>query len=152
MEARVLCIWIMAVGLLAADDIAAQSPGKIYRCIVNEQIVFTDRACEGGEAGSEVELAPVNLSSAATAESSARSQASRKSNRASDRTSDRAMAEQKSIAAEHARAKQRCDRLNDQLATIQARMRAGYSVREGERLRERQRSLEAQRRTERCRR
>jgi flagellar motility protein MotE (MotC chaperone) len=148
MEARVLCIWIMAVGLLATDDIAAQSPGKIYRCIVNEQIVFTDRACAGGEAGSEVELAPVNLSSAATVESSTRSRTVRESNR----SSDRATARQNSIAAEQARAKQRCDRLNDQLATIQARMRAGYSVREGERLRERQRSLEAQRRTERCRR
>ena len=153
MEARVNYLWAMylwamaIVGLLAAGDIAAQSPGKIYRCIVKEQIVFTDRACEGGEAGSEVDLAPVNLSSAATPESSARSRTSRESNR----TSPRAPSGQKSIAEEQARTKQRCDRLNEQLASIRSKFRAGYTAREGERLRERQRNLEAQRRIERCR-
>jgi len=56
-----------------------------------------------------------------------------------------------SIAAEQLRAKQRCQRLADQLDTIHSKMNAGYTMQQGERLRERQRQLEQQRRTEQCR-
>lgn len=157
MDAGKVVLWVTAaVGVLSTGGAAAQSANsqsvtsqgasRIYRCVVDEQVVFTDRACASGAAGTQVELTPVNVAAAPLGSPGD----TRRSSSVSTRPAARAVTA--SIAEEQARAKQRCDRLNDQLSVIESKLRAGYSVRQGERLRERQRTLEAQRRTERCRR
>lgn len=139
---------IVAVGLIAAlvaSGAHAQSSGKIYRCNVNGQLVFTDRSC-AGETGTEVELSPVNLANAHDGGSPSKDVSAK-----SSRSSGRPAKEERSIAEEQSRARLRCERLAHQLETIRSRMRAGYTAEQGERLRDRQRDLEAQRRMERCR-
>jgi len=152
MVERILLFWAFgAVALVVTDVVAAQSANKIYRCVVNEQIVFTDRACAHGQAGAEVELAPTNIASAPLGAANLGKDADRKSDRQVERQAELRAKEAKSIAIEQARAKQRCERLAEQMAAIQSKFRQGYSIEEGNRLRERQRKLEDERRAERCR-
>ncbi len=120
---------------------------KVFRCQIDRQIVFSDRPC-----GSAVESTEVHLTANNTYRNSDSAPTPAKTSRAPNHSASRSIERlSNSIAAEQLREKQRCQRLSDQLDTIQAKMRAGYTAQQGERLRERRRQLEQQRRTERCR-
>jgi hypothetical protein len=136
---------LIAVGLIAYTS-AAKEPNSappIFRCEVQGSVVFSDRPCATASS-TEIVLRPVN---------SYHNDATIGTSRAKTKTKvpHRPVKESESITAEAQRAKQRCQRLADQLVNIESTLRSGYSAKEGERLRERQRQLEQRRRTERCR-
>ena len=114
----------------------------VYRCTVGGVTTYSDRPC-GPEA---VEYQP-DTSRVSTyqpppthpaATAAPRAQASPARRRASGRDDQ----------ARHAAT---CERLHKGLKDIAARMRSGYSAKQGEQLRERKAKLEQQRRAEKCR-
>jgi hypothetical protein len=117
---------------------------RIFRCEIQGKVTFGDQPC-GAAPGTEIVLRPTNSFhiDAPNGESHRDSKPV-----AQDR---RSVKQSESIAAEQQRELQRCQRMADQLVTIQSKLRAGYSAKQGEQLRERQRQLEQQRRTARCR-
>jgi hypothetical protein len=144
-------IMIASIALLleftGQNAIAADSPGShpIYRCELNGGIVFSDRPCGPDTQTVQVAVPASNSYHDETYD--------RRSTRASTKQQShvvRIPRDGDSIAQEQLRAKLRCQRLTDQLETIEYKLRAGYTAQQGERLRERQRELERKRRTERC--
>jgi hypothetical protein len=133
-----------AIGLIAYAS-AAKEPNSaphIFRCEVQGSFVFSDRPCATAPS-TEVVLGSIN------SYHDAPSGASREQTKT--KVPHQPAKEPEAITAEAQRAKQRCQRLADQLVNIESTLRSGYSAKQGERLRERQRQLEQRRRTERCR-
>jgi len=120
----------------------AQEPPRIFRCEANGKITYSDQRCASTPT-TEVVLRPTNSYHADTSPTTPSRSASVRREQSPKQAA--------SIADEQQRVKQQCQRLADQLTTIEIKMRSGYSAKQGEQLRERQRQLEQRRRTERCR-
>jgi len=135
---------LAALALIAYGSTAAASNSapQIFRCELQGRPVFSDRPCASAPS-TEVVLPTINSYHADAPQS-------RSGNSSKIKGQSRPAKEAESIAAEQQRAKQRCQRLADQLVNIEHTMRTGYTAKQGERLRERQRQLEQRRRTERC--
>jgi hypothetical protein len=117
---------------------------RIFRCEADGRIIFSDQPCVMAPS-TEIVLRPSN------SYHSDRPAAELSSTRKIAASQGQSTRQSEAIAAEQQRAKQRCQRLADQLVNIENTMRSGYSAKQGEQLRERQRQLEQQRRTEHCR-
>jgi hypothetical protein len=114
----------------------------VYRCTVQDVTVFSDRPCEPDAARYEPDTSRVSTYSPAPSGPSPQPVAEPRSRRG--RPSAAAGADLARHAAE-------CEHVRKALKEIAARMRAGYSAKEGEQLRERKAKLEGQRRAKKCR-
>jgi hypothetical protein len=140
---RALAPALLIASLLVQTTVAALGEGKIFRCVEQGTVTFRDTPCADSRSSEEVTLPPVN-SFAATKSTGA--SAARTDKPASVRSDNEA-----SIAEEQKRARQQCERLSEQIAAIETKLRAGYTAKQGEQLRERLRELERRKRSERCR-
>jgi hypothetical protein len=137
--------WLLLAALAGAHA-AADDPGgagrPIYRCNSGDAVTFSDRPCD---AAAEVYAAttPLNTSEPPKAESRPRTAAPTRPARAVARSGGQRN-EQASLA-------EKCQRIQQSLRDIRSKMRAGYTVKEGERLRERRARLDQQRRSAKCR-
>jgi hypothetical protein len=114
----------------------------VYRCTVQDVTVFSDRPCEPDAARYEPDTSRVSTYSPPPSGPSPQPVAEPRSRRG--RASAAAGPDQVRHAAE-------CEHLRKALKDVAARMRAGYSAKEGEQLRERKAKLEGQRRAKKCR-
>jgi len=114
----------------------------VYRCTVHDVTVFSDRPCEPDAATYEADTSRVSTYTPPPASPATKSVAQPRTPRSSARDS---------AGEDQARHAAVCDRLRSGLKDVAARMRAGYSVKQGEQLRERKARLEAQRRAQKCR-
>jgi hypothetical protein len=114
----------------------------VYRCTVGGVTTYSDRPCAPDAAPYQPDTSRVStydpppVSQKATPAPPARTSPARK------RDSGRG------DQARHAAA---CERLQNALREVAARMRSGYNVKQGEQLRARKARLEQQRRAEKCR-
>jgi hypothetical protein len=114
----------------------------VYRCTVSGVTTYSDRPCSPEAAPYEPDTSRVStydpppVGPAPTPATPARASSARK--RGSGRDDQ----------VRHAAA---CERLQSALREVAARMRSGYTAKQGERLRERKAKLEQQRRAEKCR-
>jgi hypothetical protein len=120
----------------------ALAAAAMYRCTVHDVTVFSDRPCEPEAARYEPDTSRVSTYSPPPSDPSPQPVPQPKTRRG--RGSAAAGAEQARHAAE-------CEHIRKALKDVAARMRAGYSAREGEQLRERKAKLEGQRRSQKCR-
>jgi hypothetical protein len=148
---KVTIIVIRAVQTCAAVAAALLAPGQacadagtrpIYRCEVRGQSVFSDRPCGTDASAYEADTARVSITEsvpviAAPATESKPATRRRGSAGGSD--------------AARARHAATCERIDAGLREIRARMRAGYSAKQGEKLKARQQELQVRRRAARCR-
>lgn len=114
----------------------------VYRCTVQDVTVFSDRPCEPYAARYEPDTSRVSTYSPPPSAPPPQPAPEPKPRRG--RGSAAAGADQVRHAAD-------CEHIRKALKEVAARMRAGYSAREGEQLRERKAKLEGQRRTKKCR-
>ena len=131
--------------LVAGQALAAspQAPAStVYRCTSQQGVtVFSDRPCEPAATPYEPDTSwvstysPPPVSRSVTTVAPPRAPAVRRRGGGDDQ-------------ARHAAT---CERLRNSLKEVAARMRAGYSAKQGEQLRERKARLEQQRRAQRCR-
>jgi hypothetical protein len=136
-----LLIWLIH-SVHASGAESARSSATIYRCDVGGVATFSDRPC--GEQSSAYEPRSVINTYTAPLPSAHAPTDSPK------RPRPNVSAQRSSIAADQAKRKEECQRIQASLRDIRARMRAGYSAKEGERLRGRQEKLEDRRRSQRC--
>jgi len=149
-----LTVLSLATSLLAAGADAADR--TIYRCIVNGVATFSDRPCgaaievyslESAAGESTAVHQPTVAASGPDRVATLQERASAQPVRA--RQAPRANPAKRAVAPVQSQAAQ-CVRLDTQLRQLSARMRAGYTVAEGERLRELQRTQRARRRSLHC--
>jgi hypothetical protein len=114
----------------------------VYRCTVQDVAVFSDRPCEPDAARYEPDTSRVSTYSPPP--SGPLPQPAPESRTRRGRPFAAAGADQDRHATE-------CEHIRKALKDVAARMRAGYSAKQGEQLRERKAKLEGQRRTKRCR-
>ena len=115
----------------------------VYRC-GGEQVVYSDRPCGADANPHVVDDSRVTVYEAPPPSTHAPTAASKKPLRRPARTGRKA-----ATSSEQRRAK--CNKLDQSLRDLRAKMRSGYGVEEGERLKARQRQLAQQRRLEKCR-
>jgi hypothetical protein len=114
----------------------------VYRCTVGGVTTYSDRPCSPDAAPYEPDTSRVStydpppVSQKATPAPPARTSPARKRGSGGD------------DPVRHAAA---CERLQNSLREVAARMRSGYNVKQGEQLRARKARLEQQRRAEKCR-
>jgi hypothetical protein len=120
----------------------ALSVVAVYRCTVQDVTVFSDRPCAPDAARYEADTSRVSTYSPPPSGPSPQPAPQPKARRG--RGSAAAGADQARHVAE-------CEHIRKALKDVAARMRAGYSAREGEQLRERKAKLEGQRRSQKCR-
>lgn len=136
---------VAAIFLIAAlTEGGAFAQPTIYRCTVNDTVVFADRPC--GENAQQYDISAERVSSYTPVEVKASSTS--RSSATAVRTVKATAHE--SIAAAQARQAETCTRIQRSLDDIRSTMRAGYRAKQGERLRERQQKLSEQRRALRC--
>ena len=117
------------------------SAATLYRCTIAGVTTYSDRPCAPDAVPYEPDTSrtstysPPPAGPAATAVQPSRTPASRRRSGGEDQV-------------RHAAA---CERLRSALKDVAARMRAGYSIKQGEKLRERKTKLEQQRRAQKCR-
>ena len=104
--------------------------------------VFSDRPCAADAARYEPDTSRVSTYSPPPRQPFAAAVPSREA---------AAAARPRAAGADQVRHAADCERLRNALKDVAARMRAGYSVKQGEQLRERKAKLEEQRRAEKCR-
>jgi hypothetical protein len=139
-----LARWALALLIVLPPAAApAQTPASrtLYRCTVGGVTTFSDRPCEPDAVPYEPDTSRVSTYSPPPA--SAAPQAAPQPR--APRNRGRAAAGDHQVR--HAAA---CKRLRNGLKDVAARMRAGYSVKQGEQLRERKARLDAQRRAQKC--
>jgi hypothetical protein len=137
----------MVLALLASSVQAADSSGTaraIYRCHANGVTTFSDRPCAVDAQVYDVDTSRISTYSP---------EATLVSKTVAAKRSGKALRTRKegSIAADQARHAAECTKVNDSLRDVRAKMRAGYSSKQGEQLRARQKQLESKRRNSRCR-
>lgn len=126
---------------MACASQSASAP-VLYRCTIAGVTTYSDRPCAVDAVPYEPDgsrtstYTPPPPSPAVTAARPSRPPASRRRQSAGD------------DQVRHAAA---CERMRKALKDIGARMRAGYSVKQGEQLKERKAQLEQQRRAQKCR-
>ena len=113
----------------------------VYRCTVQDVTVFSDRPCEPDAARYEPDSSRVSTYTPPPSGPSPQPVAEPRSRRG------RASA---AAGADQVRHAEECERVRKALKDVAARMRAGYSAKEGEQLRERKAKLEGQRRAKKC--
>jgi hypothetical protein len=126
------------------QPVAAQTHAgrTLYRCTVGGVTTFSDRPCEPDAVPYEPDTSRVSTYTPPPANPATQSVAQPRVRRSPAHDS---------AGEDQARHAAVCDRLRSGLKDIAARMRAGYSVKQGEQLRERKARLEAQRRAQKCR-
>jgi hypothetical protein len=112
----------------------------VYRCTVNDVTVFSDRPCEPDATTYQADTSRVSTYSPPPTNPAGVLAAPPSRRKPARAASD----------ADQVRHAQACERLRSGLKDIAARMRAGYSAKQGEQLRERKARLEAQRRAQKC--
>jgi hypothetical protein len=131
----------IALGLAVLFFFVETRAGTIYRCELDGAVTFSDRPC-GSDAKkyepdasrvSEFKPVPARFASSVHTKSPPRQR----------RT-------EPGIAAAQAKHAEECRRIHDSLRAIRAKMRAGYTAKEGERLKERQQKLNVSRRMKHC--
>jgi len=133
---------LLAVAHAHADAPAAGRP--IYRCEVRGQSVFSDRPCGSDASAYEADTSRVSITQSAPV-------SARESSPVTDsKPAARRRGSAGSSAAALARHAATCEKIEAGLREVRARMRSGYTAKQGERLKERQRSLQARRRAARC--
>jgi hypothetical protein len=136
--ARLMC------AVLVTWSVETASSSTIYRCEAGGTITFSDRPCDSSARQYVPDSSRISTYDAPEVRQPApggkqtKPRKSKGSGRgaAGDSLAKRAEA---------------CDKLKNALKDIRARMRAGYSAKEGERLRERQQALQTRLRADRCR-
>ena len=114
----------------------------VYRCTVGGVTTYSDRPCAPDAAPYQPDTSRVSTydpppvsKTTVPAQTARRSPATQRGSRQQDQV-------------RHAAA---CERIHNGLRDVAARMRAGYSAKQGEQLRERKAKLEQQRRAQKCR-
>lgn len=134
-----LLLWVLAsASAPAGDDQSATR--SVYRCSSGGATVFSDRPCDASAELYRSE-SPINTYTPADNPPTS-SRPAGKRPRADPQAGRR--------AADQAKLAETCRRIEQSLADIRSRMRAGYKAGEGERLRARQAKLREQRRAARC--
>jgi hypothetical protein len=114
----------------------------VYRCTVGGVTTYSDRPCAPDAAAYEPDASRVSTYDPPPVSRTAAPAQPAKPSSARKRDSGR------DTQLRHAAA---CERLQNSLHDVAARMRAGYNVKQGEQLRARKAKLEQQRRAEKCR-
>ena len=147
-SALTICLLVgFGVDSPAGDQVADSNRDavrRIFRCESQGRVTYSDTACATAPDKTAVAAEQLNTYAAIDPPQKV-------GNAANVKRPATRPARDDSIATEQLRAKQRCQRLADRLATIEVKMRTGYTAPQGERLREQRRQLEQQRRTEKCR-
>jgi hypothetical protein len=112
----------------------------IYRCEAQGQNVFSDRPCGLDASAYEADTARVSVTQSIPVVAAPTKESKPATRRPGSAGGN-----------EVARRAAACERIEAGLRDIRARMRAGYSARQGERLKERQKELQAKRKAARCR-
>ena len=114
----------------------------VYRCTVGGVTTYSDRPCGPEAVQYQPDTSRVSTyDPPPTSRTPAPAQPPRTSPARRSRSSD----------ADQVRHAAACERLHRALKDVAARMRSGYSVKQGEQLRERKAKLEQQRRSQKCR-
>jgi hypothetical protein len=113
----------------------------VYRCTVHDVTVFSDRPCEPDAVTYEADTSRVSTYSPPPPSPATKPAPQPRTHR------NRAHAAAGTDQARHAAD---CERLDNALKDVAARMRAGYNARQGEQLRARKARLEGQRRAKKC--
>jgi Domain of unknown function (DUF4124) len=129
---------------LAAWSVAASSASAIYRCEAEGVITFSDRPCDTSARQYEPDASRISTYDAPDVQASAAHRKQKKPRKPQGPARGSGVNSRAKRAAA-------CDKIRNALKDIRARMRAGYSAREGERLREREQTLRARSRTDKCR-
>ena len=135
---------ISAAAIIAGQALAASaqaSGGTVYRCTSQGVTVFSDRPCEPAAKPYEPDTSRISTYSPPPV---SRSVTTTKPPRAP-------VTPRRAGGDDQARHAATCERLRNSLKQVAAKMRAGYSAKQGEQLRERKARLEQQRRAQRCR-
>jgi hypothetical protein len=135
--------WLAASTLLAIAQASADSPAAarpIYRCELRGQSVFSDRPCGSDASTYEADTARVSITESAPVKAAPMQ----------DSKPERRRGSAGGNAQARARHAATCERIESGLREIRARMRSGYSAKQGERLKERQQALQVERRAARC--
>lgn len=127
--------------LLASLAHTQPAARAVYRCKAQGLTTFSDTPCAANAQVYEADTSRVSSFEPVETPVSRRAAAPKKVARAR---------QDGSIAAAQARHAAECERVNDALREIESKMRAGYSVQEGERLKERQSKLDKKRKAARC--
>jgi hypothetical protein len=114
----------------------------VYRCSVGGVTTYSDRPCSPDAAAYEPDTSRVSTYEPPPVTQTAKPAQPARTSTARRRGSDH------DDQLRHAAA---CERLQNSLREVAARMRAGYNVKQGEQLRARKAKLEQQRRAEKCR-
>lgn len=135
--ARLIC------GALVVLSIEASSTSAIYRCEAGGRITFSDRPCDSSARQYALDSSRISTYEAPKVPQPdpGRKQTKPRKSKGSAR----------GLATDPLAKRAACDKLKNALKDIRARMRAGYSAKEGERLRERQQALQTRLRADRCR-
>ena len=133
MDARVYwgCLVLLCV---SSSVLPAQTP--IYRCMVNGVATFTDRPCSAQAAPIELDTSRVSTFEPVPAAKVSLPQAARRKSPRKEPAVDKKQ--------------DRCVSIGSALRKIDARLRAGYSAKQGVQLQERRRDLRRQERELRC--
>ena len=119
----------------------ALAAAVVYRCTVQDVTVFSDRPCEPDAATYEADTSRVSTYTPPPISPAAKPSAPPRVERKRGRDS----------GGDEQRHAKLCERVRTGLKEIAAKMRAGYSAKQGEALRARKARLEQQRRAEKCR-
>ena len=114
----------------------------VYRCTVGGVTTFSDRPCAPEAVPYQPDTSRISTYDPPPASRTPPPVLQPRNSPSRRQASDRA------DQVRHAAA---CERLRNSLRDVAARMRAGYSVKQGEQLRERKTQLEQQRRAQKCR-
>ncbi len=132
-------ITLLAItGLYAVN---AHGDAQIFRCVVDDVVTFSDRPC----AADAVQHLPNDQWV-----STVKVEQTASGVRSVPPVSRLRKSSGRSIAADQAKHKENCARIERSLRDMRSQMRAGYDAKQGERLRERQRRLNDERREKRC--
>jgi hypothetical protein len=114
----------------------------VYRCTVGGVTTYSDRPCGAEAAPYQPDTSRVSTYDPPPASRTAAPPQPTRTSPARRRESS---------SADPVRHQAACERLHNALKEVAARMRSGYSAKQGEQLRERKAKLEQQRRAQKCR-
>jgi hypothetical protein len=130
---------------IAAWSVAASSNSTIYRCEAGATTTFSDRPCDESArlyTPDSSRISTYEAPPAAPVVDRGRKQSKPRKARVSARSGGVDSAAKRAAA---------CDKVQNALKDIRARMRAGYSAKQGERLREQEQTLKLRWRADKCR-
>lgn len=140
---RAQCTLSIFAAWYSVADAPAQTPpaGRaVYRCTVAGVTTFSDRPCAPQAVLYEPDSSRISTYNPPLVPPAA-----------ALRSQTRTKTPRRSIAEDQVRHAADCERIRDSLKDLAARMRAGYSAKQGEQLRGRKAKLEQQRRARKCR-